>query len=131
MGNRESRGKTWNGELDKKKQASWTRTADLGSRGGGQMGGRSQEKEGGMHGAGLEIAGMEAGTGDCGGRGAWGGEKRTQGLGRCPLGKPTNTEEEKDTGEHTRKGAFLHSRAECNKYGTGPTQRSREDEPKP
>lgn len=51
----------------KKSQANQTRRADLETRRGGQRGGRSEEKEGGMHGAGLGIAGKSAGTGDRGG----------------------------------------------------------------
>lgn len=62
-----------------KKQGSSTIRADMKTRGGRQRGGRSQEKEGRMHGTGLRIIGKEVGTGDHGGRGAWGGEKRMQG----------------------------------------------------
>lgn len=44
----------WNGELGekkKKKQTRWTSRPDMKTSGGGQRWGRSQEKEGGMHGA--------------------------------------------------------------------------------
>lgn len=58
------------GGAGQKKEASWTSRTDMKTRGGEQRGGRSQEKEGRMHGAGLGITGKAAGTGDQGGQGA-------------------------------------------------------------
>lgn len=51
----------WNGELDKKNQTSWTSRTDRKTSGGRQRCGRSQEKEGGMHGAQLGIREKETG----------------------------------------------------------------------
>lgn len=83
--------------------------------GGGQRGGRSQEKDGGMHGGGLESQERRLGR-DHGAQGAWGGQKGVRGL----SGKPTDTEEANDTDKRTGKGVFLYSELSATNMAQGP-----------